>query len=517
MEEEAASGAWLIIIILLLFSFLFLAKFILERNKNLPPSPPSLPIIGHLHLIKQPLHRSLNSLTQKYGHMVFLKLGTRKALVVSSPEAVEECLTKNNDIIFANRPKTLAGKHLNYNNKTMGFAPYGDHWRGLRRLTTLELFSANRLAMLARVREEEVHLLVKQLFEDCKGHQNLKVELRPRFMELSFNIMLRMISGKRYYGKDIDEEGKEFQILVKEMAELLGSGNLNDFIPLLKWVDFQSMEKRMVSLMKKVDNFLQKLLDDHRRNRSIKGNQENNMNLNLIDVMLDLQHKDPEFYTHETVKGVIVAMLTAGSDTTAITLEWAASLLLNNPKTMKKLEDELHTYGGHDQLLNESEAAKLKYLQNVITETLRLYPAAPLLLPHENSNDCKVCGYDIPKGTMLFVNLWTLQRDPNLWVDPTKFVPERFEGDGGGGGDHGGVVYNVIPFGVGRRACPGGVLAKRVMGHALGALIQCFELDKIGNEEINMKEGVGLTMPKVEPLVALCRPRQQMLKVLSNI
>nr|XP_025642774.2 cytochrome P450 81E8 [Arachis hypogaea] len=505
--------------ILLLLLFLFLAKFILERNnknnKNLPPSPTSLPIIGHLHLINQPLHRSLHNLTKKYGHILFLKLGTRNVLVVSSPSAIEECFT-NNDIIFANRPQTLAGKHLNYNCKTMAFVPYGDHWRSLRRLTSLELFTANRLAMLARVREDEVQLLLKQLFQDCKA-QNLKVELRPRFFELSFNIMLRMISGKRNYGKDIDEEGKEFQILVKEMAELLGSGNLNDFIPLLKWIDFQGVEKRMVRLMKKMDGFLQKLLDDHRRNKSIKGNQQNNMNnLNLIDVMLDLQHKDPEFYTHETVKGVILAMLTAGSETSATTLEWAVSLLLNNPKTMKKLEAEIETHAGHGQLLNESEATKLKYLQSVITETLRLYPAAPLLLPHESSNDCKVCGYDIPKGTMLLVNAWTLQRDPDLWVDPAMFVPERFDlGDGSGGGDH--VVYNMVPFGVGRRVCPGAALAKRVMVHALGALVQCFELDKIGNEEINMKEGLGLTMPKVEPLVVLCSPRQQMIKILSDM
>lgn len=206
-------------------------------------------------------------------------------------------------------------------------------------------------------------------------------------------------------------------------------------------------------------------------------------------------------------------MLVAGSETSARTMEWAFSLLLNHPEIMNKVTEEINTCMHQDHLMNESDASKLKYLQNVITETLRLYPVTPLLIPHESSNDCKVCGYDIPKGTILLVNLWTLHRDPNLWVDPTRFVPERFEemelvGE---------IYYNMIPFGAGRRACPGSVLAKRFMANAIASLIQCFEWERIGNEELDMTEGVGITMPKLEPLVALCRPRQDMVRVLSNI
>ncbi|MED6179930.1 hypothetical protein PIB30_005388 [Stylosanthes scabra] len=517
MEEEARS--WLIpTSIFILFFFL---KYILHqihgKHKNLPPSPPSLPIIGHLHLIKQPLQQSFHSLAQKYGHMVFLKLGTRKALVVSSPAAVEECLTKTNDIIFANRPRTLASKNLNYDSKTVGFASYGDHWRNLRRLTTVELFSTNRLAMLESVREEEVQFLVKQLFQECCNGgqtQKSKVEVRPKFVGVAFNMMLRMISGKRYYGNDIDEDGKEFQTLMREFTALQGA-SINDFIPILKWIDFQGVEKKMVEVMKRADSFFQKLIDEHRRNYESVSNEskmDKNMKLNLIDVMLELQQKEPEFYTDETIKGVILAMLIAGSETSAITMEWTVSLLLNNPQKMKKLQHEIQTYAGHDQLLNESNAAKIKYLQNVITETLRIYPVAPLLIPHESSTDCKVCGYDIPKGTMLFVNLLTLQRDPNLWADPMEFVPERFEGDGGGE-----VCYNMIPFGAGRRACPGAGLAKRITAHALGASIQCFEWQKVEDGEVDMTEEIGLSLPKAEPLFAYCKPREEMMNILSNI
>nr|QBG49707.1 cytochrome P450 [Pueraria candollei var. mirifica] len=515
--EEADCRLILITASVCLLLFLYLSKSILKRDanksKNLPPSPPALPLIGHLHLIKEPLHRSFHMLTEKYGPIIFLRLGTRKVLVVSSPSAVEECFTKN-DITFANRPETLAAKHLNYNSKTIGFASYGDYWRNLRRLTTVELLSTFRLAMFRSIREEEVRLLVKQLFEECKGQQMIsKVDLRPRLMELSFNMMLRMISGKRYYGKHaIAQEGKEFQILMKEFVELLGSGNLNDFFPILQWVDFQGVEKKMVKLMTKMDIFLQKLLDENCRNRHVSGGKDRR-NMTLIDVMLDLQQTEPEFYTHETVKGVILAMLVAGSETSATTMEWALSLLLNHPEKMNKVRDEIDTYVGQDQKLNELDTTKLKYLQNVITETLRLYPVAPLLIPHKSSKDCNVGGFDIPRGTMLFVNLWTLHRDAKWWVDPTRFEPERFEEREEGGE----VFYNMIPFGIGRRACPGAGLAKRVMGHALGTLIQCFEWERIGHKEIDMTEGIGITMPKLETLVALCTPRQGMIKVLSNI
>ena len=204
-------------------------------------------------------------------------------------------------------------------------------------------------------------------------------------------------------------------------------------------------------------------------------------------------------------------MLVAGSETSATTMEWTLALLLNHPKAMQKVKAEIDVNVGQDRLTNELDLSKLIYLQNVITETLRLFPVVPLLLPHESSNDCRVCGFDVPKGTTLLVNVWSLHRDANLWDEPTRFWPERFEGE------EVGEVYKLIPFGVGRRACPGSVLAKKVMGNALGAMIQCFEWERIGNEEINMVEGIGLTMPKVEPLVALCRPRQVMINVLSNI
>lgn len=187
------------------------------------------------------------------------------------------------------------------------------------------------------------------------------------------------------------------------------------------------------------------------------------------------------------------------------------SLLLNNPEVLNKARAELDTYVGHDRLMDETDLPKLPYLQCIINETLRLFPAAPLLSPHESSDDCTIGEFDVPRGTMLLVNAWAIHRDPELWKDPKSFKPERFE-------DMEGEAYKkLIHFGLGRRGCPGAALANRVVGLALGTLIQCFEWERVSEEEVDMTEGTGITMPKVKPLEAMCRARPTMINVLSEL
>lgn len=248
----------------LVLSCFFIFKFFFFKflKKSLPPGPPSIPIIGHLHLLKQPIHRTLDELSKKYGHIMFLKFGFRNVVVISSPEAIEECFKKN-DVVFANRPLLIAGKHLDYNNKSIGFSSYGNHWRNARRLATLEFLSVNRLNMYTSVRRDELCLLLKNLYE--KSPQK-KIGLRPKFTEFSFNIVTRMIAGKRFYGEDaMSKEAREFREIICEVEELLGVSNLSDYLPILRWLDFEGLKQRMNVLKKKMDKFLQSLLDEQRR------------------------------------------------------------------------------------------------------------------------------------------------------------------------------------------------------------------------------------------------------------
>ncbi|KAJ8747976.1 hypothetical protein K2173_012949 [Erythroxylum novogranatense] len=498
---------------LLSFFILLALKFTINKlssPRKLPPSPPARPIIGHLHLLRQPVHRSLHELSLKYGEILFLRYGSRKVLLVSSISAAEECFTKH-DLVFANRPQSLAGKHLNYNSTTMGFSSYGDHWRNLRRLTTVELFSTSRLGMLSGIRTEEVWLLLKQLFGDCLINGTTRVDMTSQLTELVFNIVMRTIAGKRYYGMEANnEEAREFQNIIRDMESLRGSSNLSDYFAVLRWVDYGGVEERMKALMKKMDRFLQDLVEEHRRKKSVSPSTKQEKCLTLIDVMLSLKETEPGFYTDETIKGVIQTTLTAGTQTSVATMEWAMSLLLNNPEALQKAFDEIKVVIGQNRLLDEQDLPKLNFLQNIINETFRLFPPAPLLLPHESSEDSTVSGFFVPKGTMLLVNTWSMNRDPKQWEAPEHFFPERFH-------DAEGTGYKLLPFGAGRRACPGAGLAKRVIGLTLGLLIQCFEWERVSKVKIDMTEGTGLTMPRARRLEAVCRLRNDMIKVLSTL
>lgn len=192
-------------------------------------------------------------------------------------------------------------------------------------------------------------------------------------------------------------------------------------------------------------------------------------------------------------------LILAGTDTVSITLEWALSNLLNHQDILKKARIEIDDKIGLDRLVDESDIMNLPYLQNIMFETLRLYPPGPLLLPHLSSENCEVGGYDMPRDTMLLINVWAMHRDPELWEEPERFKPERFEKEG--------EAQKLMPFGLGRRSCPGAGLAHRFVGLALGSLIQCFDWERIGVELIDMNEGKGVTLPKKKPLLSMCKTR----------
>jgi len=202
----------------------------------------------------------------------------------------------------------------------------------------------------------------------------------------------------------------------------------------------------------------------------------------------------------------------AGTETTSTTVEWAMSLLLNNPGTLEKARAEIDAAVGRSRLINAGDLPRLGYLRCINAETLRLYPAAPLLLPHKSSADCKVVGYDVPRGTALLVNVYEIHRDTAVWEEPGRFVPERFEGGKAEG-------LFVAPFGMGRRKCPGEALALQTVGVALGSLslIQCFHWSRVDGVDVDMSEGSGLSMPKAVPLEALCRTREAMYDVLQKL
>ncbi|KAG2380928.1 hypothetical protein LR48_Vigan11g136700 [Vigna angularis] len=478
---------------LLILLFLFSLKLLFQtrRFRNLPPGPLSYPIIGNLLQLKQPYHRTFSQMSQKYGSVFSLWFGSRLVVVVCSQSAVQECFTKN-DIVLANRPHFLFGKYISYNNSTILHSSYGDHWRHLRRILSLEVVSATRLNSFYEVRRDEIMRLVQKLAK-LSSHQFTKVDLKAMFMETSFNTMMRIVSGKRLFGDDCDvndvEKAKEFKQIIKELVILAGVNNRGDFLPFVRWFDFDNLEKKLKGIGKRTDAFLQELIEEHR-------NGKNNGNT-MIDHLLAQQKSQPEQYTDQIIKGLSLSLLLAGTDTSALTLEWAMANLLNHPEVIKKAKNEIDTYVGPNRLIEESDMSKLSYIQCIVYETLRLHPAAPIWSPHLSSEDCIVGKYNLPKDTIVLVNAWAAHMDPEMWSDPTHFKPERFENEN--------EVNRLLSFGLGRRACPGSNLAQRTVGLSIALLLQCFEWKRIGKEEIDMSEANGITISRKNSLEAMCQ------------
>ncbi|KAL5705111.1 hypothetical protein ACHQM5_023455 [Ranunculus cassubicifolius] len=401
------------------------------------------------------------------------------------------------------------GKVLGHDYTTMLWAPYGPHWRSLRRISAIHILSTNRIQTFADVRMHEVKCMIERLSRSQSEYR--RVEMTAMFFELTLNNMMRMIAGKRYYGENMEEivEAKQFKEIVKETLSCSGASDVGDFLPVLRWIGIKGFEKKVLRIKEIRDKYLQTLIDERRRLRnSASGEEQQNT---LIDILLSLQETDPDYHTNEMIRGFIWIMFAAGTETSACTMEWAMSLLLNNPHVLKKAQEEIDNNIDKGRLIDESDVNKLPYLQSIIKETLRMYPPGPLL-PHESSEECVVGGYNVPGCTMLLVNVWAIQNDPKLWDEPTVFKPERFESIGGTRD-----TFKFLPFGLGRRGCPGEGLAMHAIGLTLGALLQCFDWQRVGKEMMDMTTGKGLTLPKAKSLDAMCRPRSNAISIISSM
>ncbi|PON31982.1 Cytochrome P450, E-class, group I [Trema orientale] len=511
---------------LALFFSIFLITGLLfhRREKTSPTSPFSLPIIGHLHLLKQPLCKTLETFSLKHGPIFSLQLGCRTYLVVSSPSAVEDCFIKN-DIVFANRPRSMASDHLSYNNSSFLLAAYGQLWRSLLRLATIEVFSQKSLQKFCKIREEEVCSIVHLIMKKLSNGQPQHIDLTYLFSLLVFNIILRVNIGKKFIGEEISSTvvGKQ---RVKEIEDTfkpsLSLTNICDFFPIMKWIGYGGLEKRILKLNNKRDEFLQGLIEEIRGKKISSCNTETvwdfEERMSFVERLLSLQESEPEFYSEDVIKSTASIMFVAGTDTSANTLEWTMSLLLNHPQVLEKLRKEIDCHVGHGRLLKESDLPNLPYLRCVINEMLRLYPIAPLLLPHFSSEDCTVGGYHIPRGTTLLVNAWAIHRDPNVWEELTKFKPERFQEMMVDGDKEGSTLrFKFIPFGVGRRACHGDGMGFRTVSLAVGTLVHCFNWERVGVELVDMGQSFGIALSKSRPLEAVCSPRYRMIDLLSQL
>lgn len=300
MDQQFNLLNWSLFFLLFL---LFLKLFRVKKVNLLPPSPPKLPIIGNLHQLSKYPHRSLQALAEKYGSLMFLQLGWTPTLVVSSAEMVRE-IFKNHDISFSNRPKSTAGNLLFYGYKDIGFSPYGEYWRGLKKISTLELLSQKRVHEFQYVREEEVEILVNKLHEASSA--GLSVNISELITTNSNNIVARCIFGEKFE----DENGKSrFGALTRKMAKLVVAFSVGDFFPAFGWIDnITGLTGQLKETSQALDTFLEQLIAEHRSKKKddFQGGKED-----FVDILLQVQQKDDlgfEF-TQESLKAILEVFL----------------------------------------------------------------------------------------------------------------------------------------------------------------------------------------------------------------
>ncbi|XP_031473363.1 xanthotoxin 5-hydroxylase CYP82C4-like [Nymphaea colorata] len=474
-----------------------------EARGRLPEPGGRWPIVGHLGLLTgtTPLYRTLAALSEKLGPLFSLQLGQRRAIVVSSMDLAKECFTVN-DRAFAGRPQLEGWKCLGYNRAMFVFSPYGPYFLELRKIVANKLLSSQQLRLVKHIQVDEVGSLVQRLYRSCSNLE--PVEMNHHLTWLAMNIVLRVVAGKRYF--DLGGEGKEFREALGEFNNLVGTFTLSDAIPWLGWLDLSGHLQAMKRVHQKMDEVASAWPAEHRRKESSGAGEESDLMDVLIKELKD-GHLSENHQTDAIIKATATVLVVAGTESTAVTLEWALSLLLNNPHLLKKAQDELDCQVGKERQVDESDLSNLPYLQAIVKETMRLHPTGPLLVPHESTEPVQLGGFEVPVGSILYVNVWKIHHDPTLWIDPEEFKPERFLSSRNVMTGFGGQDFAFLPFGSGRRICVGRRMAMQVLNLTFACLLQSFEWSTPMNEPVDMTVGHGLTLPKATPLRVLLRPR----------
>ncbi|KAD0981770.1 hypothetical protein E3N88_43469 [Mikania micrantha] len=469
----------------------------LDANRKLPPQPWKLPLIGHIHhLVGGPPHRVLRNIAQKLGPIVHLQLGQVSAIVISSPTLAKEIM-KTHDVSFANRPKLLSAEIVSYNYTDIAFSPYGDYWRQMRKICVLELLSAKKVQSFRSVREQESQNLIDWLAMQRFNVVNLSHMI---FMMMS-SITCRITFGSRF-----DDQ----EMLVKTIQKSIEASSGFDVSDLFPSVTLLALitgtRGKLLKIRNKIDGMLDRIISDHQERRV--GQKNHHENEDLVDVLMRLKDDDSLQFPLplDSIKSVILDMFSAGTDTSAVTIEWAMSELMKNPRVMKKVKDELMQAFKGKKTINELDIQELDYLKLVIKETLRLHPPAPFLLPRECRESCEIAGYHIPVKTKVIINAWMIGRDPDYWTDPESFIPERFSESSV---TMMGTDFEFIPFGAGRRMCPGTTMGLANVELPLAKLLYHFDWELPNGapaEDLDMFESFGAILKRKNNLLLVPRP-----------
>ncbi|KAJ4723958.1 putative Cytochrome P450 [Melia azedarach] len=467
------------------------------EGSDLPPGPSPFPVIGNLLELGDKPHNSLAKLSQIYGPIMSLKFGQVTTIVISSATMAKEIL-QNHDTSFCNRFIPDALHAHQHNDFGMGCLPVSTRWRNLRKICNSHIFSTQKLDANQDLRRKKIQQLLAYVKESSRAGKAIDVA------QQAFNASLNFLSNAMFSVDLADPSsdiGREFKEIVWGVMAEAGKVNLGDYFPVLKKLDLQGRRRRMTTHFGKMFEIVDCLIDQRLKLRQEHGRFTDAVSNDILDTLLNIsQDSSNQLIDKNIIKHLFVDLFLAGTETTSSTLEWVMTELLHKPEALLKARLEIEDTIGKGKPVEESDINRLPYLQAVVKETLRLHPAAPLLIPRKASEDVKISSFTVPEGAQILVNAWAIGRDASTWDNPYSFMPERFLGSDI---DVKGRHFELIPFGGGRRICPGLPLAIRMLYPILGSLINSFDWkleDGVTPENMDMEEKFGMTLQKAKPL-----------------
>ncbi|KAK4718432.1 hypothetical protein R3W88_016770 [Solanum pinnatisectum] len=491
-----------IVSLLLFFSFLVILVSKGKKQIKLPPGPWRLPFIGSLHHLigRGLLHRTLRNLAQRYGGVMYLQLGEIPVVIISSPTIAKELLTTH-DLAFSDRPQSTSTNIIFYNNKDIAFCPRDNYWKQMRKICNVQLLSAKMVKSFGAIRKDEISSLVSSI----RSTRGPPINMTENIFWFTNSVTCSAAFGKMFKDRD------EFIKLLKDIFILVSGFDVADLFPSWKLLHkLSGAESRLMNVHKKVDEIMEDILKEHLENKATrnKGIGDQFGGEDLVDVLLTVM-EDAELecpITNDHIKAVILDIFVAGSETSAAITIWVLSEMMKNPNIMAKAQKEVRqVFRGKKNYDDEENLEKLTYLNLVIKETLRLHTPVPLLPPRECREQTDIDGYTIPLKTRILVNAWALARDPESWHDPESFIPERFENSSI---DFMGNHFEFIPFGAGRRICPGILFGLFNVKLPLAELLYHFEWELpygMNPKDLDMTETHGLSGAKQNDLYLVAR------------
>lgn len=464
-----------------------------------PPGPRGLPLIGNLHQLPSAatLHVYLWQLSKKYGPLMSMKFGSMPVLIISSSRIAKQAL-KSNDVAFSSRPQVVGMQKLSYNGLDVAFAPYNDYWREMRKITVTHLLNIKRVQSFSSIREEEVSHMIKQIGELAVLGQ--LVNLSELSVIFTSTVICRIGFGKRF-GKGF--ESKELNKLSYDAQILFAGIFFSDYFPSLGWIDkilgkLKALEKNFQGF----DSIYQEIVEEHLNPNRSKASDED-----IVDILISLrdENSSPFEITQNHIKAMLMNVLIGGTDTVATVIVWTMTALMQNPDIREKVQAEIRQLVRKKGIVDEDDIQQLPYLKAVIKETLRFYPPAPLLVPRETIQECTIDGYQIQPNSVVYFNAWAIGRDPENWKSPDEFLPERFLDSNT---DYKGQEFEFIPFGAGRRGCPGVSMGMATVELALANLLYSFDWELpsgMNKEDIDTEGSAGLAMHKKVPLCLVAK------------